>query len=229
MLVWNNQLIMFGYAPSGDGPILSWDGNTLSEFQDLPGFQQPTAMAVYNGELIAAYGQGALVRWSGSAWETLTDQSLQFNGPINSMISRDDELFVGGSFATFKSGQSFTENVALWDGTKWEAMGDGLQSSLFGVEEMIFAGAGIVAIGWFDSSGSTQLDKLGYFDGQTWYSLGPGLYKEFTGSSGQSLMIDGSTVYVGGSFEQAGNTWADSIGAFTLKLETIFESGFEPN
>ena len=227
MLVWNNQLIIYGFAPSGDGPILSWNGTTLSEFDDLPSFQQPTAMAIYNGELIAAYGQGALVRWSGAAWETLTDQSLQFNGPINAMITRDNDLFVGGSFGAFSSGQPFAEQVVMWNGNSWSAMGDGLQSSLFGVEEMIFAGAGIIAIGWFDSSGGTQLDKLGYFDGQDWYALGPGLYKEFTGSSGHALMIDGSTVYVGGSFEQAGNTWADSIGAFTLKLQTIFESGFE--
>ncbi|MDJ0652639.1 MAG: hypothetical protein QNJ40_00685 [Xanthomonadales bacterium] len=221
LLVWNDLLVVTGTTPSGLGPILTWDGNNLTEFQDLPGFRTPTAMAVYQGDLVAASVQGGvavLERWNGSAWETFTDNLQRGLGSINTLLVRDNLLYAGGRF----NGQ-----VAVWDGTAWSDLGAGLEGTSFGVEDLVFAEDALIATGWFDSSDGTSLEKLAYFDGQQWYPLGPGLFAEFTGSSGLTLMIDGSTVYLGGLFQQAGNVWAENIGAFSIKLETIFESGFE--
>ena len=221
MLVWNDQLILTGTTPSNLGPILSWDGTNLTEFQDLPSTRQPTAMAVYQGDLVAAnrpVAAAIVERWNGSAWETFTDNLQRGVGDINALLTRDNLLYAGGSF----DGQ-----VAVWDGSSWSDLGAGIDGTSFGVEDLVFAEDAIIATGWFDSSDGTSLEKLAYFDGQQWYPLGPGLFAEFTGSSGNTLMIDGSTVYLGGLFQQAGNVWAENIGAFTIKLETIFESGFE--
>ncbi len=230
MLTWNNQLIMVGTTPAGDGPILSWDGTTLSEFPDLPGFRTPSAMAVYNGELIAAYrpsSAAGLARWTGTAWEAFGEPSVVFGGDITAMIVRDNSLYVGGTLIGRRSGQIFAEQVALWDGSNWSGLGDGLQGGFLGVNDLAFADDAIVATGSFENSGGTLTRQLAYYDGQEWFSLGAGLYGDVIGSVGRSLLLAGSTMYVGGTFEQAGDYWAENIAAFNLRLEGIFKNGFE--
>jgi hypothetical protein len=230
MLVWDDKLIISGLTGSNKGPILSWDGTTLAEFQDLPSVASwPSAMAIYKGDLIAAYrtSASALVRWTGSAWETFTDVTKTITGDINALLPDGNLLYIGGSGTV---GGNIAEQVAVWNGASWAGMGDGLQGGSFGVKDMVFAGDGIIAIGWFDSSGATSVEMLAFFDGTSWFPLGAGLIGgQFIGGAGNTLMIDGSTVYTGGLFEQAGSTWAENIGAFTIKLETVFESGFESN
>ncbi len=229
MVVWNDQLIITGTTPSGLGPILSWDGTSLTEVPDLPvATQTPTALAVYQGELIAAYrpgSLGAVLRLNGTTWETFTDNTITIAGDIEALLTRDNLLYVGGAFTA--RGAFETGRVVLWDGSSWSALGDGLEGGFFGVEDLVFAEDAVVATGWFDNSGGTPTERLAYFDGQQWYPIGPGLFEDISGSFGQTLMIDGSTVYVGGAFDQAGTVWSENIGAFTLRLETIFTSGFE--
>lgn len=232
MLEWNGQLIIFGTTPSNEGPILSWDGTSFTELPDLPGFRSPTAMAVYNGELIAAYRPSSsahIARFTGTGWERITDVAVQFGGDINALLVRGNELYAGGSFTAFLSGQPIAEQVAKWNGNTWSAMGDGLEGSIFGVEEMIFADDAIIAIGWFETSGSKSVEGLAYYDGAEWYPLGPGLFKEFTGSSGRTVMRDINRIYIGGFFEQAGNVWADNIAAFDLRTNLVHGDGFEGN
>ncbi|MEM9529474.1 MAG: hypothetical protein AAGA23_01010 [Pseudomonadota bacterium] len=222
MVVWNDQLILTGNFLSGAGPILSWDGATLTEFTDLPNtFSTPTALAVYNGDLIAAYRPGSvatIVRWNGTDWETFDQDTPTFFGEIEVLKAQGDNLYVGGSF----DGQVFR-----FDGDTWGQLGEGLQANIFGVEDLIIADDAVVATGWFSTSGTTAVNRLAYFDGTTWYPLGAGLHDDITGSAGRTLFLDGSTVYVGGIFDQAGSVWSENIGAFTLRLETIFASGFE--
>lgn len=233
MLTWDGKLIIYGFTVSGDGPILSWDGSTFTELPALPSNRFPTAMAVYQGELIAAYRPGssaAIARFTGTDWEPITNTGVQFGGDINALLPRGSTLYAGGSFVATLSGQRIADLVAKWDGTAWSGTGLGLQTSSFlGVEDLVFADDAVIAIGWFESSGATSMEKLAYFDGNSWYPLGPGLFKEFTGSTGRTLMVDGNTVYVGGLFEQAGNVWADNIGAFELAGRLVYKNGFEEN
>ena len=179
-------------------------------------------MAVYQGALVAASlqgGAGQLHRWNGSAWETFTSNLGRGLGTIDALLTRDNLLYIGGSF---------NDAIAVWDGSDWSDVGAGLQGGISSdVQDLIFVDDAIVAIGNFESSDTTELQKLAYFDGQQWFPLGPGLHNDQSGDIGNTLMMDGSTVYVGGLFNQAGNVWSENIGAFTLRLETIFESGFE--
>jgi hypothetical protein len=230
MLVWKDRLIFTGTSISGKGPVLAWDGNSIEQLPVLP--RTPTALAVYQGDLIAAYRPSStsiLVRLAGNSWEPITDTSVLFGlGDINAIAVDGPTLYVGGSFRATQGSTLVGEQVARWNGASWSGLGDGLQSSFFGVEDLILAGnRGLVATGWFDTSGDTRVEKLAYFDGTRWYPLGPGLHNDVVGDTGRTLFMDNGTVYVGGLFDQAGNVWSENIGAFTLKTETILESDFE--
>lgn len=233
MLVWRDKLIFTGRTGSNKGPVLSWDGNTIEQLPTLT--RTPTALGVYQGELIAAYRPSVaslLVRLDGDSWVPLTDDSFGFSlGDINAFAVNGDDLYVGGDFEVRQGGALVSEQVAKWDGSAWSTLGDGLQTdSIFGVEDLIMAGdTAIVATGWFNNSGATPVEKLAYFDGTQWYPLGPGLHNDVVGDVGRTLFINNNTVYVGGIFDQAGNVWSENIGAFTLKTETILDSDFEGN
>ena len=231
MLVWDDKLVFTGTSISGKGPVLVWDGNTIEELPDLSS-RTPTALAVYRGELIAAYRPSTvsiLVRLVGNQWEQITDPSVLFGlGEINAIAVKGGILYVGGDFRATRNGNLIGEQVARWNGTSWSGLGDGLQANFFGVEDLILAGdRGLVATGWFDTSGDTRVEKLAYFDGTRWYPLGPGLHNDVVGDTGRTLFWDNGTVYVGGLFDQAGNVWSENIGAFTLKTESILKSDFE--
>ncbi len=232
MVVWNDRLVFTGNTPSGKGPTLIWDGNTIEELPDL--LRTPDALAVYDGALIAAYRAGSaslLVSYDPNTktWVPFENTSMQIGGFVNTMVVEGNNLYLGGVFTGRVNGNTIAENIAQYTGGSWRGLGDGLQGSIVGVGDIVPAGnQGLVATGTFTGSGATDLEKLAYWDGSQWYPLGPGLFG-ISGALGFSLFSWNNTFFVGGEFAQAGNVWAENIGAFRLTTETILESDFEGN
>ena len=59
-------------------------------------------------------------------------------------------------------------------------------------------------------AGTTSAMNIAQWNGEDWFALGDGLSDE-----GKSLYLDGSTLYVGGLFQDSGNVNSKRIATFT--------------
>ncbi len=83
-------------------------------------------MEVYNDNLIV-YSYGTLHRFDGSNWYDLDVGDL--DGSINVIKATPDVLLVGGDFNQI--GGVYTNGVALWNGSCWGRLGDGVDNYVF--------------------------------------------------------------------------------------------------
>jgi hypothetical protein len=125
-------------GPSAVSGIARWNGESWEPVG--AGFDRNVGvLGVYNGELIAG---GNFVRsgditvnciaaWNGSTWRPLAGGVL---GPrdqygewpsVGALHVVDEKLYVGGHFQA--AGNVTANNIAVWDGSSWNALGAGLQ------------------------------------------------------------------------------------------------------
>ncbi len=127
-----------GGTPSPN--IVRWDGSSWSALgSGLNGVVN--ALAVYNGELIAAgdfTASGAtsmsrLARWDGVAWSAFTTGA---NGTITALqvvnAPSGQLLLAGGLFSMI--GSTSASNIAFFDGLAWSALGAGASSQVRAIE-----------------------------------------------------------------------------------------------
>src|SRR5258706_202216 len=104
---WEN----FALPPGLDGPVsaMATVGKNLYVAGDFK-----------NAGLAAASG---LASWNGQQWTALLSAD-DFFGSINVVASDGRNLIVGGTFTISSVGAT---NIARWNGTGWERLGDGLR------------------------------------------------------------------------------------------------------
>lgn len=106
------------------------------------------AMTVYNGELVVggSFTYGGIHSLNrigildGLSWKPLGSGILSFGATVWAFTEHNGDLIVGGSF-TSPSGAS--DNVALWDGSAWSDLGQGLNETvhdLVSFDGSIYAG-----------------------------------------------------------------------------------------
>lgn len=144
------------------------------------------------------------------------------NGHVTAMKGAGASLYLGGSF-TNAGGIAKADRIAKWNGTTWSALGATPlgNGSVFAIEThagKVYAGGTFVNAG-----GKAAADYLAVFDGVSW--------KPFCNTSSQpafkgglqvlALQVVGSTLYVGGSFQNAnGDARADYLIACDLATGT---------
>jgi hypothetical protein len=91
---------------------------------------------------------GSVARWDGAGWAPLGEGLAGSYGPasVSAIVVRDGEVLVGGDFVS-SDGRPM-ENVARFDGTSWQPVGEGLPG-LF-VQDLELVGDVLVAAGHFD-------------------------------------------------------------------------------
>jgi len=115
-------------------------------------------------------------------------------------------LYAGGTF-TFGQDDS-TGNVARWDGTSWEGVGNGTNDVVWALAS--FKGK-LIAGGRFTRAGDTDVRNIAGWDGLTWAPLDNGL-SAFDGHPIVSdLQTIGDSLVVTGDFHYAGDIPARSI------------------
>ena len=67
------------------------------------------------------------VAGGGDCWST--DFSTGPNGPVFTLVEHDGLLYVGGQFT--QAGSVAASNIAVYDGTAWGALGDGIGGTGF--------------------------------------------------------------------------------------------------
>lgn len=120
-VVWNGRYVTTATSTNASR-VSAWDGSSWQLLGNSTGYVQ--ALAVYNGELIAAgsftaIGGQSLVgiaRWNGTSWQGLGSGLV---GSALAMTVFNGSLHVGGLLS--QAGGVTVANYALWNGTSWSA------------------------------------------------------------------------------------------------------------
>ncbi|MFT3775998.1 MAG: hypothetical protein QM820_62435 [Minicystis sp.] len=149
-----------------------------------------------------------LATWDGTTWKSFGTGFGDFEYGSR-VVATPDGFAVGGSFKTI-DGQAIA-GLARWDGKAWSAYGPGLSgnSGLVLVTDMAAYGKGLFATGIFDKAGSADVGHLAYWDGSSWHALGAGI-----DDLAESMVVAGTSLYVGGAFLQAGGKISTGIAAW---------------
>lgn len=111
----------------------------------------------------------------------------------------DGNLYVAGNFG--QAGGQTANGVAVWDGSSWNALGDGFDQEAYCIgtyRDVIYAG------GQFTASGGTPLDAFARWNGSAWESAGFGFSSEsamdFTFV--HTLKVIDDMLFIAGGFDQ---------------------------
>jgi len=153
--------------------------------------------------------------------------TASLNGSVSALnADAPGVLYVGGNF-TDAGGLAAADHIATWNGTSWHAVGPSLNGA---VHAIAYHAGKVYAGGVFTNAGGNgNADFLAVWDGSHWApfctATGPG--PAFGGSVG-ALQIIGSTLYVGGAFQNgAGIAAADYL--LACDLNTGASSPTVPN
>jgi hypothetical protein len=145
------------------------------------------------------------------SWQPLSTGLTPLCAEGYSFCVYNDELYVGGSFDS--AGGISVHNIARWNGTNWDSVGNGIHfsgtSCESGVYSMIVFNGELYVGGDIDSAGGFAVNGVARWNGVTWDSLGSGVYNVngdmLNNGTVKSFYIFDSLLYVGGSFNYAGN------------------------
>lgn len=132
-------------------------------------------------------------------------------GYIAAMIAdAEGRVYAGGEFTSI--GGVAALNVAMWDGTTWKPLGEGVNGR---VNALAFAGNELVAGGQFTKAGPRSANCIARWSGDRWQSMG--------GVNGEvrALASAGSSVYVAGDFTSADGTPANHLAHWNGLWEAV--------
>lgn len=124
---------------------------------------------------VGAQSIAHIAAWDGTQWASLGEGlsgHIPNTAPVqfpHQLLVWDSHLYVAGNFR--QAGSETVNGVARWDGTNWEALGEGFNSTVYGLgvyNDELYAG------GDFTQSGDTPLARIAKWDGTDWVSPGFG-------------------------------------------------------
>ncbi len=185
----------------------------------------------------------SLARWDGAAW-SVVGGGFPVSGsilPVSSLASTPSGLVAAGYFAEI-GGVSAT-NIAMWDGSAWSPMGDGLRDFGFtpSIKRVLYEDGSLYAGGTFFLSGSATIRGLARWTGTTWEAVGGGAREVETlaakdgmiavGSLGASLEVDfgptgnGTPQVTDNVAIWNGSAWGGTSGGVTGSVRAIAFDG----
>ncbi|MEM9530169.1 MAG: hypothetical protein AAGA23_04575 [Pseudomonadota bacterium] len=241
-----DSLYFFGVG-GNCGTVLSrvcrYDGSTIEEVASgLPEPVSVSAIGDYNGQLAVAGNfqvtgggrQDVIALLDNGSWNII----ITFNtgGGALALASDGNDLYFGGQFSTANGAPAPLNRIGRWDGSSLFNLGSGLSGGAAvtrALEIQLHDGQVFVA-GDFDSAGGVTSRGVTAWNGSSWVGLNGGtIQTPFPGTGsgtavagiGQSLLSRPEGLYVGGSFDQAGDKYSSGIALFTG--DVVFASGFE--
>ena len=159
-----------------------------------------------------------VARWDGTSWGGLGGGLMAGEGGPAAVVralavDAQGRVYAGGTFGT--AGGVAVENLAVWDGQRWNLVPGG------GVRSLAAPAATIHALAWrgshlwvggaFDQAGDVAASGLAEWDGARWTSPGGGVgfpgFQPFV----KTLRVRGNDVFVGGRFTHAGGVEASNV------------------
>ena len=211
------------------------------------------ALSEYGGQLIVA-GEfdrigadtvNGIAAWNGVAWEPLGQGFTGYidGGPQilypHSLVAHEGWLYAAGNFKM--AGEVVANGIARWNGSAWEALGEGFNGAVYGIE--IYNGE-LYAGGAFTRSGDNSLGLIAKWDGSEWVK--PGIAIDYASTppfpfahtlrsiDGRLYVLggfnlctntDGSDVPCGGILAFNGETWDGLDGGLSGEAEAIIPYG----
>lgn len=116
-----------------------------------------------------------IAKWNGSTWSGLSNDnnSIGVNGQVYAISNISNNLYVGGAFTL--AGNNLANNIAMWNGATWSALGtntNGVNNTVYAMNSFnneLYAG------GAFTSAGGNPASKIAKWDGSLWSALGSGM------------------------------------------------------
>jgi hypothetical protein len=235
MKTFQGDLIVGGYFDSAGGvagtaKLARWDGaawnsmdaqaeSFLSSIWDLEVHDDGSGEALYvAGNYINLNGQTGLdhiARWDGT---TYTPVGGTIGGAVPLIVLDVLSADLGDGQALYATGRFLTiggivaSNIAKWNGTTWEPLGEGItRSSGFaqGFHMVVFddgTGPALYVGGSFNRiNGGEVVNNIAKWDGSAWSPVGDGF-----DSAVQELVVfddgTGETLYAAGNFNNTGST-----------------------
>jgi trimeric autotransporter adhesin len=147
--------------------------------------------------------------WDGANWQTM---GYGVDNPVNAIDANSSEVYVGGSFTNALNSPGFpipVNNIAQWDpNSGWAPLGSGVNST---VAAVAVSGGNVYIGGSFTNASGVTANRIAMWDGATWSSLGTGTANGLGNGTVNAILVDGSDVYVGGTFTNAGGAPAKAI------------------
>jgi len=173
-----------------------------------------------------------LIRWDGIQWLAVSDgMTSGVQGAVYALESWNDgsgqALYVAGQFS--QAGSEPANNVARWDGTRWQRLGPGvnarvntLQAIDEGPRTSLYAG------GQFDSSGGAQPSRIARWSGTDWITMSTGMNADVLAMTLHDAG-DGPRLYAGGNFSRAGFSGATGVAAWDGVVWSPLGEGLGPD
>jgi trimeric autotransporter adhesin len=150
--------------------------------------------------------------WNGGSWSAWANA----NRSVRDLITDGANIYAGGEFSVI--GGFSANRIAKWDGVSWSTLGAGLQGfgvgATLAVYKLAFDADGrLYAAGNFNAVDGVGASHIAVWDGANWSGLGGNKSKGMTHFIGNvnTFLVDGSDLYVGGIFTEAGNLAVNSI------------------
>lgn len=152
-----------------------------------------------------------IARFRGGIWEVLGGPDVTIDAI--SMATDGSNVWVGNQGA--KMPGKTTGNLAMWDGSGWNAAGNGIGEwwSNDAVKDMVEWNNELVVSGRFGNAGGDSISGIARWDGQQWHKLG----EPFSGLDFawvDALEKAGGKLYAGGWFSDIAGTGSANIGAW---------------
>jgi hypothetical protein len=240
------------FHPAEDGPDLisdddRWDNSLKLADQDSVPFTSVRSIAVmgddvYVGGRLASAGGvqvSGIAKWDGATWSDVGG-GIDFCRGIfcfptaYALEVKGNELIVGGNFGSI--GGIPANKVAKWDGSKWSAIGEGINIcdglDCLTVQSIAVSGDTIYAIGNVltdvkDIGGTVNVSGFAVWDGSTWSPLGGGVVGDSLTASINAIALSGNDAYIGGNFRSAGGIATNNIARWTGSNWEALGSGVE--
>ncbi len=149
------------------------------------------------------------------AWATDT-AAPGLGGRVFSFTTCRGEAYAGGYPFAAKDGE--IASVARWDGTRWRAVGSGVDLiGGFGsfatptVRSMCEFNGDLILAGTFDVAGGQPRNNIARFDGATFHAMGQGLVEVGWDADIRALAVFNNELYATGTFGLAGGLQANGI------------------
>ncbi len=208
--VFNNELYAVGDWQFTFNPyvgVAKWNGYTWEQ----AGGSNSTHWSILadNNYLYVATPAGVIRRKTATgSFLPFKDLSTAGNVSIFKMISYQGKLCVMGNFTELEGVP--VRNIALWNGTTWEALGTGVASNV--TEAVVFQNDLYIA-GSFDEAGGIASRKIAKWNGTSWSDVGMSI----TGTSWngiRGLTTCGNLLFAFGDFDEIGNQAANDIASW---------------
>lgn len=224
------------WFPMGN-PMSGWGMNNV--VRALAVYDDGTGPALYAGGRFTIAGGVAVsrvARWSGThfsgTWSSVGggvgDGSQQRVGALVPFSGPDGTVLYAGGYFTVAGGHP-AQNVATWDGSAWDGLGSGLDSTVLALtvfDDGAGGGPALCAGGSFLGADGVLLNRIGRWDGAAWSPLGSGMnLSVFALVAVSENEPGGPALVAGGSFTNAGGVPANRIARWDGSAWSALGSG----